>query len=64
MVGYRVYDLATWREAVEHGVYFDMDGYGVAFANGILVDEYVKPSDIDILSPDITHIQWYSRYEP
>ncbi len=58
----RLYDITTWKEGVEHGIFCDPDGYGegldVLFNK---IDPYVKPSDIDVLSKNIRHIRWYGE---
>lgn len=56
-----LYDISTFREAVDYDVFRDIDGYGEALENGVLVDPFVKPSDIDVLPKSITHIRWRGR---
>lgn len=55
----KIYDLNTFREAVDHGVFYDTDGFGEGLINGYVVDDYVLPSDIDVLRRDIEHIRWF-----
>ena len=58
----RLYDITTWREAVDHGVFFDIDGYGEgldALLN--VIDAFIKPSDIDVLGNNVRHIRWFGE---
>lgn len=55
----RIYDLNTFREGVEHGVFYDVDGFGEGLIAGHVVDDYIVPSDIDVIRNDIEHIRWF-----
>ena len=56
----RLYDIDTWKEGVEHGVFADLDGYGEGLDSLLnVVDPFIKPSDIDVLRRQIRHIRWF-----
>lgn len=58
----RLYDIDSWKEGVEYGVFCDPDGYGVGLDLLFnVVDAFVKPSDIDVLRKNVRHIRWYGE---
>lgn len=60
----RIYDIQTWREAVDHLIFVDADGYAIGLDGQYnIVDEYIKPSDIDVLDKNIHFIKWISGEE-
>lgn len=57
-----LYDRWVFIEGVDHGVLMDNDGYGEGLNKaGVVVDEYVKPSDVDVLHKEIRYVRWF-RY--
>lgn len=58
----KIYDVKTFIEGVEHGVFFDADGFGEGVTrHGIVVDQYILPSDIDVLSREIDYVRWFPQ---
>ncbi len=57
----RLYDINTWKEGVDYGIFFDADGFAEGLVNGAVVEPFLKPSDVDILPKRLTHIRWFER---
>lgn len=57
-----VYDSWVFVEGVEHGILRDADGYGEGLDRvGNVIDSYILPSDIDVLSNQIDYVRWFAK---
>ena len=57
-----VYTVAEFREQCESGSFIDYDGFGYPVKGGLSDPEIVvKPSRIDLIPEDATHIVWFNR---
>lgn len=57
-----VYTIEEFRQNVQNGSFIDYDGFGYPVKNG-KADEsiFVKPSELDQIPTDATHIVWYNK---
>ena len=53
--------IAEFLEHVESGLFTDDDGMGSAVKDGLRGEEYIYPSSLDSIPPDVTHIQWFNK---
>ena len=57
-----VYTVDEFREKVETGMFIDYDGFGYPVREGKAdPDITVKPSRLDDIPADATHIVWFNR---
>ena len=57
-----VYTITEFRELVETGMFIDYDGDGHPVKNKMCdPDIIVKPSRVEDIPKDATHIVWYNR---
>lgn len=54
--------VAEFRASVKCGAFIDYDGYGHPIKDGMAAgDVNVRPSRMDLLPEDATHIMWFNR---
>ena len=57
-----VYTVAEFRELVRCQALIDYDGFGHPVCNGLAdPDIWVRPSDVNDIPAEATHIVWYNR---
>ena len=57
-----VYTVEEFRDCVECGGFIDYDGFGHPVKDGKANEDiWVKPSKVNQIPKDATHIVWYNR---
>lgn len=57
-----VYTIAEFRELCEGGTFIDYDGFGYPVRDRMAdSDVLIKPSYLEAIPADATHIVWYNR---
>ncbi len=57
-----VYTIEEFRQLVESRVFIDYDGFGYPVRDGLADPNiWVKPSRVNEIPADATHIVWYNR---
>lgn len=60
-LGY-VFELQDYLDAVKEGLLVDYDGFGHPARGGMMNNRwYIKPSKLEQIPEDATHIVWYNR---
>ena len=57
-----VYTVEEFRARVKDGSFIDYDGIGKPVKDGLAdIETWVKPSKLEDIPKDATHIVWYNR---
>ena len=57
-----VYTVEEFKRNVNSGAFIDYDGFGYPVKDNLADPEiWIKPSQINLIPKDATHIVWYNR---
>jgi len=57
-----VYTIEEFKECVKSGTFIDYDGYGYPVKDNLADEDImIKPSSIEEIPDDATHIVWFNR---
>ena len=57
-----VYTVGEFKEYCDDGAFIDYDGFGYPVKDGLADTKiFIKPSKLDDIPEDATHIVWYNR---
>lgn len=53
--------ISEWKNLVETGFFIDYDGHGSLVSGDKVCETVFRPSDVNNIPPEATHIIWYNR---
>lgn len=56
-----VMTMEEFRESVRLGMFIDYDGSGYPAKDGKMMRKYIRPSDLDQIPEDATHVVWFNK---